>query len=341
MMQMDCAIDRISDLPRDITDKILLSMPLRDAVRTSTLSSQWRYKWTTIPDLVFDPDSFNENNVEAMVDQVFSLHEGTINKFSLTNFRIQSDSSISRWLSYLSEHGIKSLELSLYYLNRDPVTVRLTDFDHLQHLHLGNPCDVKIPPSLRGFNSLTKLELFKVNIDVCDLEVLLSKCPMIEYLDVKIFMHGVMNELPNKLKYLTALHLGYVNFIDLRNIDVLVSLIKSSPNLQTLKLYGSASRDEYCITIFLKILHAMNPCICFLEDVAIDFMMGDAARLEFVKTILRWTDALKGLGIDDPIASRDNVSTEFENFKRALLSKAGIKLFTPKLTTVVETLITL
>ena len=45
--------DIISNLPRKITDEILVRLPIREAVRTCVLSTKWRNKWTTIPELVF------------------------------------------------------------------------------------------------------------------------------------------------------------------------------------------------------------------------------------------------------------------------------------------------
>ncbi|KAL0314754.1 UNVERIFIED_CONTAM: F-box/FBD/LRR-repeat protein [Sesamum angustifolium] len=50
-------VDRISNLPGHIIDKILSHLSLRDAVRTSILSTKWRYKWVTLPYLVFDNQS--------------------------------------------------------------------------------------------------------------------------------------------------------------------------------------------------------------------------------------------------------------------------------------------
>ncbi|XP_051115673.1 uncharacterized protein LOC127240867 isoform X2 [Andrographis paniculata] len=68
MMQMDCAVDRISDLPCDVVNKILVFMPLQR--------------------------SMNGNTVETVDDQILSVHEGVITKFSLRDCCIQSDSFV-------------------------------------------------------------------------------------------------------------------------------------------------------------------------------------------------------------------------------------------------------
>ncbi|XP_021717897.1 putative F-box/FBD/LRR-repeat protein At4g13965 [Chenopodium quinoa] len=45
-------VDRISNLPLDLTHKILEFLPLQEAVKTSVLSQNWRFKWTSIPQLI-------------------------------------------------------------------------------------------------------------------------------------------------------------------------------------------------------------------------------------------------------------------------------------------------
>ncbi|XVE91728.1 hypothetical protein REPUB_Repub01dG0036000 [Reevesia pubescens] len=52
---------RISDLPEDIIKCILARLPIQDVVRTSILSRHWRYKWTTIPVLVFDDEAIHHS----------------------------------------------------------------------------------------------------------------------------------------------------------------------------------------------------------------------------------------------------------------------------------------
>lgn len=84
--------DIISNLPEDIIERILGRMPKRDSVKTSFLSRNWRYKWTTLPLDKFDGRGiyFCSTNPEKNGDQLFrvtysalSQHKGPIHKFSL------------------------------------------------------------------------------------------------------------------------------------------------------------------------------------------------------------------------------------------------------------------
>ncbi|KAL0011141.1 hypothetical protein SO802_006249 [Lithocarpus litseifolius] len=46
--------DRISNLPTEIIENILLRLPLRDTVKTCVLSKNWNEKWKAVPQIVFD-----------------------------------------------------------------------------------------------------------------------------------------------------------------------------------------------------------------------------------------------------------------------------------------------
>ncbi|KAK6119815.1 hypothetical protein DH2020_046440 [Rehmannia glutinosa] len=71
-------VDAISNLPADVINNILARLSLRDAVRTSVLSREWRYKWTFIPEIVFGYEfgrAFLRKHIERIIDQVLSRHQ--------------------------------------------------------------------------------------------------------------------------------------------------------------------------------------------------------------------------------------------------------------------------
>lgn len=59
----------------------------------------------------------------------------------------------------------------------------LFSFDHLTNLHLKN-VDIKLPASFKGFNKLVNLSLHKLVIDNEDLNMFLSRCHVLEFLDM-------------------------------------------------------------------------------------------------------------------------------------------------------------
>lgn len=70
--------DTISNLPCNVLDEILGSLSLKDAVKTSILSKDWRYKWLTRAELYFSDEFFMtfDDNQEAktIIHQVLQLH---------------------------------------------------------------------------------------------------------------------------------------------------------------------------------------------------------------------------------------------------------------------------
>ncbi|MFS8030177.1 putative F-box domain, leucine-rich repeat domain superfamily, F-box-like domain superfamily [Helianthus anomalus] len=51
--------DRLSNLPNDLIHKILSFIDVKYAIRTSALSSRWRYIWTSMPCLNFSSEGFH------------------------------------------------------------------------------------------------------------------------------------------------------------------------------------------------------------------------------------------------------------------------------------------
>ncbi|KAM2510711.1 hypothetical protein PS1_035184 [Malus domestica] len=74
-------LDRISNLPSDAIDQILPCLPIKEAAKTSVLSSKWRYKTALLTHLMFDYQYFSTQKhitIENIVDQVLLLHIGPL-----------------------------------------------------------------------------------------------------------------------------------------------------------------------------------------------------------------------------------------------------------------------
>ncbi|PRQ39153.1 putative F-box domain-containing protein [Rosa chinensis] len=87
-------LDKISNLPSGVTQQILSFLPIREAVRTSILSSNWRHKWAMVWHLVFDDQCVSDmmrggikrtKTFENIVDHVLLLHSGSIDTFKLSS----------------------------------------------------------------------------------------------------------------------------------------------------------------------------------------------------------------------------------------------------------------
>jgi hypothetical protein len=192
----DPELDRISCLPGHIIDQILSLMPIKEAVRTSVLSSSWRNIWYTLPNLVFDkhcisvaaskdPSVIN-NKFLRIVDHVLLQHSGPINKFMFSDnenglIRVCDVSDVHRWVLHLSRRSIKELELQFWLKERYKIPWCLFSCQSLRHLGL-HSCQFKLPTMFEGFRNLKKLVLVEVTLAQDDYENMISGCPLLDHL---------------------------------------------------------------------------------------------------------------------------------------------------------------
>ncbi|XP_059669074.1 F-box/LRR-repeat protein At3g59200-like [Cornus florida] len=91
--------DRISNLPRCLIEHILSSLPLEYAVKTSVLSTKWRYLWTSITNLNFDDcETRNETRFINFVNRVLMRNVSDLQKFSLTCYQDYDVSHLNAWI---------------------------------------------------------------------------------------------------------------------------------------------------------------------------------------------------------------------------------------------------
>ncbi|EYU45097.1 hypothetical protein ABFS83_03G059900 [Erythranthe nasuta] len=195
-------VDIISNLPGHIIDKILSHLSLRDAVRSSILSNKWRYKWVTLPHLVFDNQSvlvstqdqtLVKNKLVNIVDHVLLLHAGPIHKFKLSHRDLQGVSDIDRWVLYLSRGSVKEFILEIWKGHRYKLHSSIYSYQKLVHLELFN-CLLKPPSNFNGFKSLKSLDLQHITMDQSEFEKIIASCPLLERLTLMNFEgFGLLN----------------------------------------------------------------------------------------------------------------------------------------------------
>ncbi|XP_051149963.1 F-box/FBD/LRR-repeat protein At1g13570-like [Andrographis paniculata] len=203
------ASDRITGLPDNTIDEILKYLPLKEVVRTSVLSREWRYKWLSVPHLDFSWDFQkslpSECPIEGVISHILLLHKGPIVKFSL-RYSNYAHVVVSRWLQILKTKCVEDFSLgvwaetTIYAIPSD-----LFSFHLLRHLQL-NLVAITLPTTFKGFPELVKLTLELVEITYEELRMFICSCPKLEWLylheltDVPTFwVHDV--DAP-KLKYL-------------------------------------------------------------------------------------------------------------------------------------------
>ncbi|XP_071720857.1 F-box/FBD/LRR-repeat protein At1g13570-like isoform X2 [Rutidosis leptorrhynchoides] len=198
------SLDRISTLPPPIIDAILCLLPIKEAVRTSILSSEWRYNWTNIPVLCFRYDELiNESEagtdvlsiVEKMFDlpseainmiherkhidaikQCMLLHQGPLLEFSL--LALTHNVELDQLINHLSRKNTLQI-LSLDVINAYRLPLSIFSMQQLTKLGLRN-CSIYYHPKVGGFKNLTSLYLHDVRISTKTLLHILSSCPLLK-----------------------------------------------------------------------------------------------------------------------------------------------------------------
>lgn len=225
-------LDIISNLPSDVMVQILSHLTLKEAVRTSILSSKWRYQSSMLPDLVFDSNCVstteNKTTFVKIVDHVLLGHIGPIHKLTLSYRDDQlATGDIDRWILHLSRNSIKELILNIWKGPRYKLTSCFFSCQDMNHLALYR-CLLKPPSTFKGFWSLKRLDIQHVTIAQDVFEGLIVCCPLLEKLilvDCDGFTHLKINNAPNlQILYVS----GDFEAVSLENavnlVDVIVSL---------------------------------------------------------------------------------------------------------------------
>ncbi|KAH6797884.1 F-box/RNI-like superfamily protein [Perilla frutescens var. hirtella] len=207
-MEKDSDCDLISDLPESIIETILTKLPIRDAVRTSVISTRWRYRWASMTHLVFDDRSATDytdpntvrDRVENFVTKFLLLHNGPIHKFSICSSHLGA-CPIDQWLLFISRKDVKEVVIELGEDEWFRAPSCLFSCKNLTGLELVY-CELNPPPNFKGFPWLKNLNLHQIAIPPDDIECLISSCPLLENLSMSYFDGVELTIRAPNLKYL-------------------------------------------------------------------------------------------------------------------------------------------
>ncbi|GKC89626.1 F-box/FBD/LRR-repeat protein-like protein [Tanacetum coccineum] len=260
--------------------------------------------------------------------QVLLKHTGPMHEFSLSMVADVTCVEIDHIIYHLlSKNTVRKLKLDMPWDYRLPLS--MFSLNHLTGLHL-NSCVLDHQPPFKVCFSLTSLHMECVTISKSTLLHLLSNCPLltsvtlnnISYIGVddststitnlferlpvveslsiylwtvELFIKdGVPRELPTALVHLKYVHIDYMSFIYKYGLNFLALLMRSSPNLEKLKLQifdglmDESDKDcsytiEDCSDIWLE----------NLNELEITNFIYEKEELDFVKLILAKSPVLK------------------------------------------------
>ncbi|KAL1180898.1 hypothetical protein V6Z11_A02G009600 [Gossypium hirsutum] len=154
-----CAEDRISSFPDHILCHILSFLPIKEAVRTSIISTKWRCLFSSISTLEFDHcllSGLTDRNVDSFknfVDRLLKFPDQvSLDCFRLTD-RISSwndedhDFDVSGWICAALCRGVKEIDLQLDNLGDAP-PVLFTCHSLVKLTLEGKGSKLEVPPDV-------------------------------------------------------------------------------------------------------------------------------------------------------------------------------------------------
>ncbi|KAF7146544.1 hypothetical protein RHSIM_Rhsim04G0153600 [Rhododendron simsii] len=258
----------MSNLPPEILRQIVSLIPLKEAVRTSTLSTSWKTLWTPFQvEFNYDPNqitSDTDDEASKKINQIVGLLSKSSSSPELWRFSLQTEKTQKPLFFSAAQGGGGGEELHLDFLAKeneiqrnfnlvyDP-TPRISNFSSIKTLHLVSVNKIAEDLVSTLFSSCRFLESLK-----------LEKCSGIQSIDIKA---------SDSLKSFEVV-----------GCEEVESMAISAPNLKSLWYRGALP------------LIQMNGCLN-LVDVVLDLRQG-FGRSEFdCEDVLNLLSSLKDVEI--------------------------------------------
>ncbi|EYU21244.1 hypothetical protein MIMGU_mgv1a024398mg [Erythranthe guttata] len=299
-------IDKLHD---DILIAIVSCMSLKDAVRTSVLSSRWRYLWMFSGKLEFDDRDTSTGkimkrvNFKAWVNRVLKLHRGPqvdslVIRFSTNLYYQARTSGIDSWIYFAMQKKVKSFELNLS-VEKGIFPCFPYRFPNIKKL-LSRSDQVKS----FGFRSLRSLRLAYVDIEDEVVHYFLASCPCIEQLCIRASNKATKNLEIGRERTIASpdLHQLYslkrleltVLSMNCRSLLFFTSLIKSSPNLQEFRIKrGSTQLFPVVSSVMTAEFQHKN-----LKVIELSGYVGITSEDEFILHLIKVAPSLDVVFID-------------------------------------------
>jgi len=300
---------QLFNLPMDILSRILSELPINDAIRTSILSRKWKYVWCSHNNLTFNSATMrkhyfkstthygngilSDNEFITRVNKVLHQHSGLGVERMEVKFRLHNKRAyyIDRWVNFAIASKTKELNIHLFgwgklLLPRDISYGRVTEepynlpsqlFDagngsYLQHLELTS-VSLQLPADFNGFRNLKHLTLVDVSITDEDAQRMLSKCILLEFVEIA------------SCRMITSIQASY----PLGQLKHLV--VDNCPLLQEIELNCSLATLQYTGTVvplvFASTSRLTNICMKFFSfRAALDYIVtGFPSTLPRLETL--------------------------------------------------------
>ncbi|XP_010431636.1 PREDICTED: putative F-box/FBD/LRR-repeat protein At1g78840 [Camelina sativa] len=293
-------MDLISQLPEDLLLQILLKLATRDSVRTSVLSTSWRYLWQTVPGLDLYVGNFSYNDeLEGFVNRFLDLDNKKpllINQFKLEfdggQYETEGSNIINKWVNSVVARGVQHLVLIAYYMpfyrwNDDyPIMLpgSISMCETLVHLEL-----VNLGIHSHDSVSLPRLETMHLKSvwfsSDAALERLISSSPLLQDLNIEEIWN--VECLRVRSQTLSSLNLNVPGQITGQITGVAID----APRLKCLSL-------EIRQFIDLVLNNVCSPIIVSFNNSSFIESVFNSSTMKTLPTYLAWISKVKNLSLD-------------------------------------------
>ncbi|KAG4156642.1 hypothetical protein ERO13_D02G009200v2 [Gossypium hirsutum] len=261
-----CVEDRISSFPDHILFHILSFLPIKDAVRTSIISTKWRYLFASISTIKFDGSlmsGLTDRNVDSFknfVDRLLKFPD----QVSLDCFRLndnvswndkEHDFDVSGWICAALCRGVKEIDLDLKNLG-DTLPALLFTCHSLVTLKLDAvDSEIKVPSDV-CLGNLKTLQLRNSVLFGDSIHRLISNCHVLEdlaFIECGFDISEVNIQSPSLKRLVLEFDVTegrYFNYVVVINAPILVyfqyhAAVAASYTLSTMKSLEKADISIY------------------------------------------------------------------------------------------------
>nr|CBG76276.1 OO_Ba0005L10-OO_Ba0081K17.27 [Oryza officinalis] len=279
----------------DILSKILSGLPVNDAIRTSVLSRKWKYVWCSHTNLTLNKGTMRKPYVLTLtpyrwrwlrdyefitrVDAVLRQHSGMGVQRMEIKFRLHSKHAdhIDRWVNFVIASKTKELVINLSGHDKGSFFTELSQGiriikeppynlpsqllspsygSYLRCLEL-TTVSLQLPADFKGFLNLKILSLVDMSITDEDVQCMLSKCNLLEFLDISYCRMVTSIRMLHPLDRLK--HLVVDNCRNLKEIELNCSptTLKFSGTMVPL-IFASTSRLTNINIVFITYQSALS-----------------------------------------------------------------------------------
>ncbi|KAB2039459.1 hypothetical protein ES319_D02G011200v1 [Gossypium barbadense] len=267
-----CVEDRISSFPDHILFHILSFLPIKEAVRTSIISTKWRYLFASISTIKFDGSlmsGLTDRNVDSFknfVDRLLKFPDQvSLDCFGLNDIVSWNDRDhnfdVSDWICAALCRGVKEIDLDLENLGDILPALLFTchSLVTLKLVALGS--EIKVPSDV-CLGNLKTLQLGNSVLFGDSIHRLISNCHVLEDLAVIECRFDNISEVNIQSPWLKRLVLVF-NLDVFGNIDYV--LVINTPNLVYFQ-YTDAVVEGYNLTN-MKSLEKAHINICESDSI--------------------------------------------------------------------------